>query len=212
MRNFNNEKQVSIVVQAGGQSVRMGTDKGLVELRGKPLVRWIIDQTADIAAETLIVSNQPAHYKQFELPVYPDLIPGIGALGGLYTAVHYAQFEYIFVLACDMPFVYKAVLQHMLKRIETADVLIPFLNDRTKLEPFRALYRKSCEKPILNAIQAGKRRAISFFAEVKVQEMAFSEISALDPDGISFYNINTPEDVQQAEIIAASLPATFFAS
>ncbi|MFN2194721.1 MAG: molybdenum cofactor guanylyltransferase [Anaerolineales bacterium] len=212
MRNFTNNQQVSIVVQAGGQSVRMGTDKGLVELRGKPLAGWIIDQTADIASETLIVSNQPEHYQRFGLPVYPDIIPGIGALGGLYTATHYARFEYIFVLACDMPFIHKAVLQYMLNRINSHDVLIPFLDDRTKLEPFRALYRKNCERPILNAIQAGKRRAISFFAEVNVQEMAFREISELDPEGISFFNINTPEDVERAEIIAASLPTGFLSS
>lgn len=206
MRNFDFNLPVSVVIQAGGQSVRMGADKGLVELRGKPLVRWIIDQTDGIAAETLIISNHSASYAQFGLPVHHDILPGIGALGGLYTAIHWAKYDHIFVLACDMPFINPALLRFMLTRIATYDVLIPALDDQFMLEPFRALYRKRCEQPIHDAIQAGKRRAISFFPEVAVQILPFKEISRFDPDGISFFNINTPEDLQQAEILAGSLP------
>lgn len=195
----------SVVIQAGGQSSRMGMDKGLLLLRDKPLVRWVADQVDELADELLLISNQPENYARFGWPVYSDLIPGIGALGGLYTALSVAAGERIFVLACDMPFINLGVLHAMLARPESCQVVIPQLQDDQALEPFRALYHRSCQQPILNAIQSGKRRAISFFDDVQVCYFPWDEIKKYDPEGRSFFNINTPEDLFEAERLASAL-------
>lgn len=146
--------KISVIIQAGGRSSRMGMDKGLVELAGRPLVQWIYDQVHELADEILLVSNQPEAYHSFGWPVFEDLIPDIGALGGLYTAVSIASHTNVLVLACDMPFINLHILQAMLDRPASCQVVIPRLQDPKALEPFRALYRKSCQVPMLNAIQS----------------------------------------------------------
>jgi molybdopterin-guanine dinucleotide biosynthesis protein A len=198
--------KLSVVIQAGGQSTRMGADKGLLKLSGKPLVQWIVDQVRDLADEILLISNQPDNYLPLGWPVYGDVIPDIGALGGLYTAVSIANYEIVLVLACDMPFINKKILQAMLAYPQSCQVVIPRLQDPNALEPFRARYHKSCQQPILDAIQTGKRRAISFFPDVQVCYYPWEEIHRLDPHALSFFNINTPDDLQQAEEIATTLP------
>lgn len=198
----------SYVIQAGGMSTRMGTDKGLVTLRGRTLVAWILDQLAPIEAEKLLISNQPDLYDHFGVPVYKDVVPGIGALGGLLTALTYARGDLVFVLACDMPFIELSLLSTMIEMIDGYDLVIPTLGSSENTEPFRALYRKTCLEPIRVAITSGKRRAISFFPDVKVRFYDLPEFSPDDSASWSFFNINLPEDLVQAETIVDRLSPT----
>lgn len=193
----------SFVIQAGGMSTRMGSDKGLVLLHGKPLVRWILDRLAPLDADKIIISNQPASYQHFGIPVYKDVIPRIGALGGLLTALTYAANELVFVLACDMPFLDISLLGSMLELVEDHDVVIPRLGETENTEPFRALYRKTCLEPIKAAVASGKRRAISFFPDVRVRYYNLPEYSPSDQASWTFLNINSPEDLAQAESISS---------
>ena len=196
---------LSLVIQAGGQSSRMGTDKGLITLHGKTLVEWIISQTDSLGAEQLIISNSPELYQDYHLPVYQDVFQGIGALGGLYSALYFASYEWVFVLACDMPFINLQLLGYMQGLANDFDVLIPRLQDPNATEPFRALYRKNCMISVEKAIHSGQRRVISFFPDVRVRYIEWEEILRFDPHGYSFYNINTPDDLGEAERLAALL-------
>lgn len=203
MRNLYSQLSLaSFVIQAGGMSSRMGSDKGLVLLRGKPLVQWILDQLAPIETEKIIISNQPASYYHFGVPVYEDVIPAIGALGGLLTALTYARHELVFVLACDMPFLDLSLLDVMNNLIEDHDVVIPCLGKPENTEPFRALYRQTCLEPIKSAIASGKRRAISFFPDVRVNYYNLPEYTPTDPTSWIFFNINSPEDLAEAESLS----------
>ena len=201
--------EVSFVIQAGGKSVRMGTDKGLILLAGKPLVSWILDRIIGIGGDVLIISNSLDNYRKFNTPVYPDILPGIGALGGLHTALFYATRDLVYVLACDMPFIHTCMLENIVKVSTNFDVVIPRL-EGNKLEPFRALYRKStCLNSINKAIANNKRRMISFFDDVKVKYYNFEDYRKFDPDLISFINVNTPEELSIAEVLSTSLPDGF---
>ncbi len=203
MRNFTKELlRVGFVIQAGGLSTRMGTDKGLVLLRGKTLVAWILDQLDSIQTEKFIISNQPESYAQFGIPVFKDVVPGIGALGGLLTALTHAQNELVFVLACDMPFLDLPLMAQMLASADGYDVVIPRLGKPENTEPFRALYRKSCLVPVNQAVAHAKRRAISFFPDVRVNYFDLAEFSDSDPSTWSFFNINSVEDFARAELFA----------
>ena len=101
---------LSLVIQAGGQSRRMGQDKALLPFLGRPLVSRVIDRLASLADEVLVTTNQPEAYAFLGLPLLPDLKPGRGALGGLYTAVASAGSPLVAVVACDMPFVSPEVI------------------------------------------------------------------------------------------------------
>ncbi|KAA3648360.1 MAG: molybdenum cofactor guanylyltransferase [Chloroflexi bacterium] len=196
--------ELSIVLQAGGKSSRMGQDKGLLDFGGVSLAQFILEQVDGLGAETIIISNQPEAYQQFGLPVYPDVYPDIGALGGLYSAIYHAKFEYCLLLACDMPFVSRPLVEHLISLAPDYDAVIPRLEPKEFAEPFRAVYKKSCLKPIEGAIKSGQRRVISFFDEVDIRFVDQPEIESIDPQGRSFFNINTPEDLEHARSMLKS--------
>ena len=188
----------SIVIQAGGRSSRMGQDKGLMQFGNKKLVGFILEQVAGLGENNFIVSNQPQDYLEFGLPVHTDIYPDIGALGGFYTALSYLETEFVVVLACDMPFVNRKLLLHLLSLADEHDIVIPRLVDTEYAEPFRAVYSKRCLPAIEKAIAQKKRRVISFFDDMRVRYVEADEIHQFDPEERSFFNVNTPEDLKEA--------------
>ncbi|HEX9030179.1 MAG TPA: molybdenum cofactor guanylyltransferase, partial [Anaerolineales bacterium] len=133
---------LTIVVQAGGESRRMGQDKALLPFLGKPLITRILGRVRPIADELLVTTNRPENYSFLELPLFSDRLPGRGALGGLYTALSIANRPLVGVVACDMPFVSAALLAAArdLLADPTIDAVIPRTADGT--EPFHAVYRR----------------------------------------------------------------------
>jgi molybdopterin-guanine dinucleotide biosynthesis protein A len=196
----------TIVIQAGGMSNRMGTNKGLLPFLGQPMVSRAFSRLSPIADELLITTSRSTDYEALGLPVIPDLIPGRGALGGLYTALSTAKHPLVGVVACDMPFINAdLLLAQRYRMIETnADVVIPHTGKG--LEPLHAIYRKeTCLPHVQAAIEANKWRVDAWFSKVKVEVFRDEEIARYDPHLLSFQNINTPEDLQTALELAARL-------
>ncbi len=134
---------LTLAIQAGGESRRMGTDKALLPFLGQPLVVRLLSRLAWIADEVIITSNQPENYRFLGLTPIPDLLPGLGALGGLHTALSAATHPYAAVVACDMPFASPEIFLYALAQLRerSADVVIP--RTEAGMEPFHAVYR--CE-------------------------------------------------------------------
>jgi len=192
----------SVVIQAGGKSSRMGEDKALMPIIGKTsLIEYILDQINNLGAERLIISNDVKKYERLGLPVYPDVYPQVGPLGGLYSAIYHSKYNYCLILACDMPFVNLPLIDFMVKQAPHFDVVIPRWKPEDYAEPFRAIFSKACLNPIREAIASGKKRVISFFREVEIRYIDAEEISKFDPDGLTFFNVNTPEDLLEAQKI-----------
>ncbi|MEK6223185.1 MAG: molybdenum cofactor guanylyltransferase [Chloroflexota bacterium] len=190
---------ITIAIQAGGQSRRMGRDKGLVPLNNKPMIEHVLTRLEGIAEEIIITTNQPENYEYLGLPLFTDRQPQAGALAGLETAVKAANGDYVFVVACDMPFVSSKLVKYITARAKQADVIVPHFEDR--YQPLHALYNKSTCMPAIKTVLAeNKKRVISFFPLVSVQEISAAEIKPIDPTGRSFQNINTPEELTLAEI------------
>ena len=189
---------LTIVLQAGGQSTRMGEDKGLMSFDGTTLIEYILRQIIDLADIVFVVSNQPYDYEFLGLPVFMDVRPGIGSLGGLLTAMTYVRTNYALVLACDMPFVNLNLITFMLEQAPNHDVIVPVYGGEQYIEPFRGLYSKTCLPAIERAVVAGKRRAIAFHPDVNVRLISQQEVMRFDPGGQTFINVNTPEDYRQA--------------
>ena len=191
---------LSIVIQAGGESRRMGQDKALMPFLGRPLIQRVVDRLSPIADEILVTTNNPNDYRFLNLRLFPDLIPGRGALGGLYTALSSATWETVAVAACDMPFASAKLIETASRLIveEDADVVIP--DSGGGLEPLHAVYRReTCLPAIKAAIDADKWRLISWFPQVKVHTIQPDEIEVYDPSGLAFWNLNTPEEFSEAE-------------
>jgi len=201
--------KLSIVLQAGGKSTRMGRDKALVPFMGVTMIEYILHQVEGLGTTPIIITNRPDDYRFLRLPLFPDVIPDWGALGGLYSAIYYASQETCLVLACDMPFVNRSLLEHLISLLPEYDAVIPHLDPTGNkmpafAEPFRAVYRKTCLVPIKAAIEAGQRRVISFFDQVNIRFVERAEIELFDPECRTFFNVNTPEDLSEAERIAGS--------
>lgn len=188
---------VTLAIQAGGRSSRMGRDKGLVELAGKPLVGHVIDRLAGLAGEVVITTNQPEAYAIFGVRTASDHEPGAGALDGLLTALEAAGGDPVLVVACDMPFASRSLATHLLALSATAEAVVP--RPGGEYEPLFAVYRRTCGTAIRRALDAGQRRVISFFPEVSLRVVEADEAQAVDPDPYCFFNVNTPADLAEAE-------------
>ena len=204
--NFDMATPLTVALLAGGKSSRMGTDKSFVQVLGRPLIEDILAQVAGLGTETLIVTNRPDDYRYLGLPLFSDVLPDKGALGGIYTALHSATQPHVFCFACDMPFIVRPLLEYFITLMAeaNADVIMPRLGAES--EPFRALYARSCLAPIRAALEAGKMRVISFFPEVRVRFVDEAEIDRFDPVHRSFFNVNTPDDLAQARLLAETRP------
>ena len=195
---------LSVVIQAGGRSSRMGQDKAFVKLAGKAIIEHVLERVSGLGSETLITTNDPKRYARLGLRTVPDSIPGAGALQGLRTALASAGHEHVLLVACDMPFIQRPLLDHILSQANKGDVIVPFPGGRH--EPLLALYqREVCLHAVDQVLRAGERRMISFYPLVHVVEIDDARLDELDPARLSFFNVNSPDDVRRAEGIFASL-------
>lgn len=194
---------VTLVIQAGGKSSRMGQNKALLPFQGEPLIMRVYRRLASLANEVLITVNQTTGFEFLGLPLITDVYLGKGTLGGLFTGLQAARGSLIAVVGSDMPFVNPALLHaelDLLNRTE-ADAVIP-LSD-TGLEPLHAVYRReTCLPAIYKSLMADQLRLVSWLPDVKVQEMPLDEVKVYDPELHAFFNLNTPDDFKQAEAMA----------
>ena len=189
---------ITIAVQAGGKSSRMGEDKALVHLAGITLIERVLARIDGLADEILITTNRPETLTHLNLRMVGDELPGAGALHGLKTALDAARGEIILVLSCDTPFVSRELLEHLLSRAHAADAIVPKHSD--KYEPLQAVYNRAiCLPAVEAALVSGERRMISFYPQVHVLPIEEPILGELDPSGLSFFNVNTAEDLERAE-------------
>jgi molybdopterin-guanine dinucleotide biosynthesis protein A len=193
------DAMLTVAVQAGGQSRRMGMNKALIDFRGQPLIARVLERLAPLADEVLVTTNHPDDYAFLQVPCFTDVLPDSGALGGLYTALSVAHHSLVAVIACDMPFASPAMLAYQLDLIQKAvvDAVIP--RNPQGLEPFHAIYRQEACLPFIKAaLEVGKRRVDAWFDQGNIRYLTPEEITRYDPRGLAFLNVNTPQELAAA--------------
>ncbi len=219
------QSKVTAVVLAGGQSRRMGQNKALLELDGQPLIARVVERVMPLCADGIIVANNAGAYSGFGLPVAPDVYPGKGSLGGIFTGLRTARQPYALVVACDMPFLNRELLAYMISLAPQYDLVVPSGHDPSSrtphlggavtgdwkdkpiaksrdLHPVHAVYSKACLVPIQRQLDANDLRVIGFFDAVRLRIVEPEEVDQFDPDRHTFLNVNTPEDYELARRIA----------
>lgn len=191
----------TIAINAGGKSSRMGADKAFVDLLGQPMIEHILVRVAHLGqSETILITNKPAEYAHLNLPLYSDVLPDKGSLGGIYTALHHSTSDYTLVIACDMPFINPDLLRYMTGLIAAPDgpydVIVPRVEGYP--EGLHAIYRKTCLPFIRERLDADRLKIIGFYESVRVRYLDEPEYLPLDPQKHSFLNINTPEELEAA--------------
>ena len=199
--------RVTVVIQAGGESRRMGQSKATVPFAGRPLICRIVERLAPAADDLVITTNEPenlaflhAEFPQLRIQLVRDVYDVRGALPGLCTALEFAHNPYVAVVACDMVFASASlvVAEALAMNESGADVVVPV--NKHGFEPFHALYRRAgCLPAVRAAIDRGEKRAQSFFGEVEVFEFTQDRVLEAEPMGGCFINANTPEELHALE-------------
>lgn len=196
---------LTVCIQAGGASSRMGEDKALKLFLGRPLIQRVVDRLAPIADELIVTTNHPDEYAFLKLRLIPDLQPGRGALGGLYTAIASAAHPVVAIVACDMPFASAKLIQMSVEIMEGENVDIVIAKNDDGYEPLHAVYRReTCLPAIESAINADQWRVVSWLPQVNLRALTSEEIASADPASLAFWNVNTPEEFARAEELATS--------
>ena len=189
----------SAVVLAGGKSARLGADKSLLVLSGQPLIARTVQQLEILSDDLIVVTNSPERFEPLGLAarLVGDERPGEGSLMGIYSGLKAARHPHALVVACDMPFLNPPLLRYMLSLAAGHDVVVPRVAGM--LEPLHAVYSRNCLPWMARLLDEGKRKIVAFFPFVNIRYVEEGEIDKLDPLRLSFVNINTPQDWEEAQ-------------
>lgn len=184
------------IVLAGGKSSRMGRPKALLPFDNEPLIVHIIATLQRLFNEVVVVAA-PEH----ELPSLParlvrDEVAYQGPVGGIYYGLRAAGGNFGFVTSCDSAFLNTDLISHLVSHIPHYDVVVPHWQGR--FQPLLAVYRKSVLPILEGQLARGELRPVYLFEKVRTCRIDEDAIRRFDPEGSSFFNMNTPEDYAEA--------------
>ena len=191
---------VTGIVLAGGLSRRLGRDKAVEPIDGEPLISRVIRRLEELTDEIVVVVNNSARGGQLPLPdtakVAVDIYPYSGSLGGIFSGLSNAKNDWGFVVACDMPFLDSDLIARMLTLRHNHDAIVPMLGGYP--EPTHSAYSKACLPHIERRLKSNQLRIAGFFDDVRVRFLSEEEVNQYDPEHLSFFNVNTPDDLARA--------------
>jgi molybdopterin-guanine dinucleotide biosynthesis protein A len=192
---------ISGVILAGGLNRRFsGKVKGLLTLGGRRIVERVLGVFQSFFQEVILVTNDPLNYLEYDLFIGADLFCSRSSLTGIHSALFYATRPYAFIAAFDAPFLNPDLLQHLLTEMSPAyDVIIP--ETSKGLEPLCAIYSKRCFGAVETQLRHEDLRIRSLFRKVRVKIVSEPVLRKADPNLYSFFNVNRPEDLLEAEAI-----------
>jgi molybdopterin-guanine dinucleotide biosynthesis protein A len=193
--------EVTGIILAGGKSSRMGTDKGFQELCGKPLIVYAIEVLSGLCDKIIISSGSDA-YQSLGFDVVADEFPGIGPMGGIYSALKQSKTEQNLVLSCDLPFVSKELLSFILENSHGFEVALPFQGNQ-HYEPLCGFYSLSVLDRMNTFIHEQNYKLPDLFEKIRINKLTINtELSFFDEN--LFLNVNSKHDLTQAEKLMKS--------
>ena len=196
--------EINCIILAGGKSLRLGHDKVLEKVGKTSLLEKVISRIDSLSSEIVIVTSEERTFSQVagnpKFTIIPDIFPGKGSLGGIYTGLVTSRSFYNLVIASDMPFLNQSLLRYMIEVSDGFDFVLPRIN--SFFEPLHAVYSKNCIAPMESLIKRDRRVIIELFDFVKVRYIEAGEVERFDPQHLSFFNINTKEDLELARKMA----------
>jgi molybdopterin-guanine dinucleotide biosynthesis protein A len=178
-----------------------GQPKALLDLGGRRIIERVVDAVGAVLSDLIVVTNTPDTYAFLRLPMVPDVYPGGGSLGGIYSGLRAASGAAAFTVACDMPFLAPDVVRLVVGRAADGDVVVPRVGGQ--FETLHAVYGPRCLAAMEAQIATGRLKITGFFSDVRVVEIPEADIAGLADPSIVFMNVNTPEDLARARALAA---------
>ncbi|MFO8100562.1 MAG: molybdenum cofactor guanylyltransferase [Dehalococcoidia bacterium] len=191
------------IILGGGQSSRLGQAKLSLVIEGKGLLEQTIDRLGQLGEDIILVLAQDQEKPNLStsppVKIVTDLYYGKGPLVGIHSGLRASGDEQCVAVACDMPFLNIDLLRYMKELSEDFDVVIPKVEG--ELEPLHAIYSKNCLPVIEDMIARDDLRIRHMLERVRVRYLEEDEIDPFDPAHLSWFNINTPQDLQRAQEI-----------
>ena len=188
---------VSGIILAGGRSSRMGRDKTLLSINNETLIERTLKKLAGVVDEIIIASNHTKKYNFSGVAEVPDHYPGLGPLAGLHAGLVAAQYQYAFVVSCDMPLFTGDLASYLLDRRSGYDVIVPVIWQRW--EPLCAVYSRRCIGPVEQCLQSGVSQVYQFYPQVRVLKIGEDELQTVGNPEELFCNLNTPGDLARLD-------------
>jgi molybdopterin-guanine dinucleotide biosynthesis protein A len=208
MENPGSAGGATAIVLAGGKSSRMGTPKALLLFDGEPLIVHVVATLRRLFAEVVVVAAPGQDLPAMPVTLVRDDVAYQGPVGGICYGLRASGGDVSFVTACDSAFLSSRLISHLLSQIPQHDVVVPHWQGR--LQPLHAVYRRSVLPLLEGQLARGELRPVFLFDKVPTRRIEEEEIRRFDPEGWSFFNMNTPEDYAEAlkRWREASIPCT----
>ena len=196
----------SAIILCGGKERRFGgRNKFLATVGGRTVIDRVIETLRPLANRIILVTSPEKDIiLEHDVRIVRDAYPGTGPLGGVYTGLVAADSEYAIVVGCDMPFLNPVLLTYMLDIAPGYDIVVPRLGGRM-VEPLHAVYARTCIPKMKARLEKGILAITPLFAELRVRYLEKEEYLPPDPQMLSFFNINYPDDLERANRIAAEV-------
>ena len=192
-------KEVTSIILAGGKNLRLGRNKAFEVIGGKTIIERVFERLEPISSQIVIVTSWAEFDVEFNLnvEVVADIYPDMGPLGGIYTGLTASMSHVNIVAACDMPFLNTGLLEYMTEILAGYDAVVPRLANEM-IEPLHAVYSRNCLSRIDERLTAKKLSIHAFLDEMNVRYLEEEESRKIDPELISFFNINYQTDLEKA--------------
>jgi molybdopterin-guanine dinucleotide biosynthesis protein A len=189
------------IILAGGLNRRMkGQNKALLSVGDQPIMERQVELFQELFEQVIVVSNYPLEFVSWEITIVSDIYPLRSSLTGIQSGLFYTRTSQAFVSACDMPFLKKEMIEVLLRYLDPKlDIIVPVTTEG--YQPLCAVYSRRCFLLIENQLIRGEMKISSIFPKVKVKTIPEDMLRSVDPDLISFFNINTQEDLTRSQTL-----------
>jgi molybdopterin-guanine dinucleotide biosynthesis protein A len=190
------DRDLAAAILAGGRARRFGgRDKSRLAFGGRPIINRQLDVLQQLTTEIFVVADDVKRFASLGLPVYPDLVPAAGALGGIYTALERARADLVIVVGCDLPFLDAGLLARLAELAAGHEAA--WVQTERGPEPLLACYHRSCRQAVAGRIAAGQLKASDLDQSLRIATLGRAEIERFGPADRLLANINTPEDYER---------------
>jgi len=187
------------VILSGGLNTRFsGKDKSFIRLGKHYILDSIYSIFQNLFDEIILVTNNPMNYIHMDATIVTDIFQTRSSLTGIHAGLYYSSHNHSFFVACDTPFIKKELVEAIINQIDpNVDAIVP--ETSKGFEPLFAVYSKKCLKPIEQQLIKKQLKVRDFLKKVRTIYFPENRIREIDPDLISFFNINTPDDLAVAK-------------
>jgi len=175
----------------------MGREKALLEIGGETLIERMAQLVESVAGGARVVGAS-AKIRALGLQSIADDWPGAGPLGAIATALRVSSAPWSLVVACDLPYLTKAWLEHLADRALGSDADAVCAMNTRGAEPLAAMYHQRAEAAIRSSLTQGTRKVTDALEKLRIEVIEPAEWKAFDSDGYLFKNMNSPEDYEEA--------------